>query len=99
MLALNKILKKLRNWVSLTIKKICYNKKQTKSPTKINESKQTKSSIKSNESKNKQKYLLPTHVLDMELYTGTNIVLSKIRNVLYVTESDIQAHIADLKTR
>ena len=41
------------------IRKISYNKKQTKSPTKIYELKQTKSPTKSNKSKNKQKYLPP----------------------------------------
>ena len=40
-----------------------------------------------------------THVPDVELYTGTKIVLSGIRNALYVTESDIKVHIADLKTK
>ena len=63
----------------------------------MNELKQTNSLPKSNQLKNKQKYLLSSHVPDVELYTGTMIVLSGIRNVLYVTESDIKAHIA-LKT-
>ena len=56
------------------IRKICYDK-QTKSPTKSDESKQTKSPTKSKESKKKKKYLSP-NPLDVELYTGTKIVLS-----------------------
>ena len=42
------------------IRNIRYNKTQTKSPTKINESKQRKPPTKSNELKNKKKYL-PTN--------------------------------------
>ena len=40
-----------------------------------------------------------THVPDVEFYSGTKIVLSGIRNVLYVTESDIKAHIGRSKNK
>ena len=78
--------------------KIRYNMKQSKSPTKINESKQSLHRKVMNQKTGKSIWPL-TNVLNVELYTGTKIVLSGIRNVLCVTELDIKAHIADLKTK
>ena len=96
----NKIFKNIEESGIAHISKIHDNKKQTKSPTKINESKQTKSPPLKAINQRTSKSICPlTHVPDIELYTGTKIVLSGIRNFLYVTESDIKYHIAALKTK
>ena len=61
--------------------------------------KETKSPTKTNETKKKQNILPPTHVSDVEPYTGTKIVFSETRSASYVTKSDTKAHIDDLKIK
>ena len=77
--------KKLKNMVLLTSEKYATIRNKQSLPLKAINQRTSKS--------------IPPHVPDVELYTGTKIVLSGIRNVLYVTELDIKAHIADLKTK